>query len=60
MGEPWNRDLVLKKISMGKISKLHQWREGEGVRMGKMSTNSENGEDYRPQKHNKFNGLIGA
>ena len=36
MGEGWTRDLVLKKVSMGKMSKLHQWREGEDVAMGKI------------------------
>lgn len=42
MGEPWTRDLVLKKVSMGKMSKLHQWREGEDIGMGKVV--SRNGE----------------
>jgi len=59
MGDPWTRDKVLKKISMGKMSKLHQWREGEGeqLSMGKVGTTSRE-EEYRPHKHNKFNGLM--
>jgi hypothetical protein len=42
MGDPWTRDKVLKRISMGKISKLHQWREGDGEQlgMGKVHTTS--------------------
>ena len=60
MGDPWTRDKVLRKISMGKMSKLHNWREGEGEQlgMGKVNTTSR-GEDYRPHKHNNFNGLMG-
>ena len=42
MGEGWTRDLVLKKVSMGKMSKLHQWREGQDIGMGKVV--SRNGE----------------
>lgn len=38
MGEPWTRDLVIKKVSMGKMSKLHQWREGEDIRLGKVNS----------------------
>lgn len=38
MGEPWTRDLVLKKVSMGKMSKLHLWREGEEFRMHKVDS----------------------
>lgn len=40
MGEGWNRDLVLKKVSMGKMSKLHQWREGEEHAMGKVMSST--------------------
>ena len=60
MGDPWTRSKVLKRISMGKISKLHQWRVGEGEQlgMGKVNTTSRE-EEYRPHKHNKFNGLMG-
>jgi len=45
---------------MGKMSKLHNWREGQGeqVAMGKVNTTSRE-EDYRPHRHNKFNGLMG-
>lgn len=38
MGEPWTRDLVIKKVSMGKMSKLHQWREGENIRLDKVNS----------------------
>jgi hypothetical protein len=60
MGDPWTRSKVLKRISMGKISKLHQWREGEGEHLstGKVNTTSRE-EEYRPHKHNKFNSLMG-
>lgn len=40
MGEPWTRDTVLKKVSMGKMAKLHQWREGEEIGLGKMHSRS--------------------
>lgn len=36
MGDGWTRDLVLKKVSMGTMSKLHRWREGEEIGMGKV------------------------
>jgi hypothetical protein len=36
MGTPWTRDIVLKRVSMGKMAKLHQWREGEELGMGKV------------------------
>lgn len=58
MGEPWTRDKVLKRISMGKMAKLHQWREGEDVGMGKVS--SARSEEYQPQRNNHFNGLVGG
>jgi len=42
MGKPWTRELVLKKVSMGKMSKSHQMREGEEIGMGKViSRNAE-------------------
>jgi hypothetical protein len=60
MGTPWTRDIVLKRVSMGKMAKLHQWREGEELGMGKVRSESPavGEERYRPQKHNKFNGLM--
>jgi hypothetical protein len=42
MGEPWTRDTVLKRISMGKMAKLHQWRKGEEVGMGKVRSGRSN------------------
>jgi len=60
MGDPWTRSKVLKRISMGKISKLHQWREGEEEHLGMGKVNSTSREEeYRPHNHNKFNGLMG-
>jgi hypothetical protein len=60
MGDPWTRDKVLKRISMGKMSRLHQWRDGEGEQlgMGKVRTESRE-EPYSPHRNNKFNGLMG-
>lgn len=73
MGEPWDRNLVLKQVSMGKMAKLHHWREGEeaGVGMGKIRSESPapaaapkvkakkvKEPKYQPHKHNKFNGLM--
>jgi hypothetical protein len=40
MGEPWTRDLVIKKVSMGKMAKLHQWREGEDIGLGKVHSDT--------------------
>lgn len=68
MGEPWDRNLVLKQVSMGKMAKLHQWREVQDVGMGKIRSESPSAPrakvakvkepKYQPQKHNKFNGLM--
>lgn len=35
--EGWRQDKVLKKVSMGKMVKLHQWREGEEVGLAKVT-----------------------
>lgn len=47
MGDPWTRDKVLKRISMGKMSKLHQWREGEGEQLGMGKINTTSRDEYR-------------